>query len=125
MNVTVCGTDPFTLFALAEIAGPEWQEKVRAAAIGLTSSGEKTRPGSVLIREIQRCFEASKTDRLFSRTLVIWLVQCKNAPWADGRTVNEMWLSQQLRSYGIRPRTVWFAGESAKGYCLEDFGKIA
>jgi len=76
------------------------------------------------MREIQNCFEASKCDRLFSRTLVLWLVQCIDAPWAyagPGEEITERWLSRQLRPHGIRPRTVWLMGESAKGYLLEDF----
>jgi hypothetical protein len=112
------------LFALAEIAGGDWPEKARMASLGLTGLAQESSLIVVLMKEIQNCFEVSKCDRLFSRTLVLWLVQCRNAPWAEGIAVNEMWLSQQLRPYGIRPRTVWMMGESAKGYLLEDFGDV-
>jgi len=55
---------------------------------------------------------------------VLWLAQCKNATWMQPRIdeeITERWLSRQLRPLGIRPRTVWLMGESAKGYLLEDF----
>jgi putative DNA primase/helicase len=112
------------LFALAEIAGGEWPEKARMASLGLTGLAQESSPVPALLREISNCFAASKTDRLFSRTLLDWLSQCRNAPWAEqtgGKPITEVWLSQQLRPYGIRPRTVWLMGLSAKGYLLEEF----
>jgi putative DNA primase/helicase len=112
------------LLALAEIAGGEWPEKARAASLGLTGLAQGSSLPVVLMKEIQNCFQTSNADRLFSRTLVLWLVQCKNAPWSDGTAVNETWLSQRLRPYGIRPRTIWFGRESAKGYLLEDFEEV-
>jgi hypothetical protein len=115
------------LFALAEIAGGDWPEKARMASLGLTGLAQESSLTVVLMKEIQNCFELSKCDRLFSRMLVLWLVQCKNAPWAEGtggKEITELWLSQQLRPYGVRPRTVWMMGRSAKGYLLEDFGEV-
>ena len=31
------------------------------------------------------------------------------------------WLAQQLRPYGIKPRTIWIGDQQAKGYTEEDF----
>ena len=110
------------LFVLAEIAGGAWPKKARAASIGLTDGPQEKAPGTVLIREILNCFEAAKTDRLFSWSLVVWLKQVENAPWA-GRKISERWLARQLKPYGVRPRTIWFMELSAKGYMREDFGE--
>jgi len=38
--------------------------------------------------------------------------------------VTETWLSQQLRPYGIRPKTIWIGETSAKGYVEEDFTEV-
>src|SRR4051812_23579726 len=87
-------------------------------------SPKESSPEVVLMKEIQKCFEASKCDRLFSRILIDWLVQCIAAPrGGDGleEEITERWLSRQLRPLGIRPRTVWLMGESAKGCLREDF----
>ena len=111
------------LFVLAEIAGGAWPDKARAASIGLTDGPQEKAPGTVLIREILNCFEAAKTDRLFSWSLVVWLKQVENAPWA-GRKISERWLARQLKPYGVRPRTIWFMEVSAKGYMREDFGEV-
>ena len=48
-------------------------------------------------------------------------------PWQvlkRGKAVTETWLSQQLRPYGLRPKTIWIGEDSAKGYLEEDFGEI-
>ena len=42
-------------------------------------------------------------------------------PLTHGGKVTEIWLSQQLRPYGIRPKTLWKGQHSAKGYTEEDF----
>jgi hypothetical protein len=41
-----------------------------------------------------------------------------------GKEITELWLSQQLRPYGIRPRTIWINDTSAKGYLQDDFMEI-
>ncbi len=35
-----------------------------------------------------------------------------------------LWLAQQLRPYGVRPKTLWIGGEAAKGYSEEDFTEV-
>ena len=38
----------------------------------------------------------------------------------QGKTITELWLSQQLRPYGIRPRTMRKNEKQAKGYLKDD-----
>jgi hypothetical protein len=62
--------------------------------------------------------------RIFSRALVAALNNCTDRLWMQlrrGNDVTERWLSQQLSPFGIRPRTVWINGTSAKGYFEGDF----
>jgi putative DNA primase/helicase len=115
------------LLAIAELAGVEWPEKAREAATGLTCVAQASSPIGALLSDIRECFEASEMDRLFSRTLVEWLRQCKKRPWLEmghGKLISELWLSHQLRPYGIRPKTMWIGEQAAKGYLLEDFGEV-
>ena len=62
---------------------------------------------------------------MFSRQLVERLIlRSAGRPWVEarkGKEINELWLSQQLRPYGIRPRTIWIGEDHAKGYYFEDF----
>jgi len=49
-------------------------------------------------------------------------------PWAEtlkGKPVTEQWLAQQLRPYGVKPRTLWLNGAQAKGYFSEEFTDIS
>ena len=38
--------------------------------------------------------------------------------------ITEVWLSRQLRDYGVLSKTVWIGEESAKGYSREDFREL-
>ena len=51
----------------------------------------------------------------------------ENRPWAEmrnGKEITELWLAQQLRPYGIRPKTIWIGERAAKGYLQEDFKEV-
>ena len=81
----------------------------------------------------QRCAEGNGEmkkaggARVFSRDLVTGLNYCTDRPWLvlrRGKAVTETWLSQQLRPYGIRPKTIWIGETSAKGYVEEDFTEV-
>src|SRR2546422_7140049 len=50
-----------------------------------------------------------------------------NRPWAEGlkgERIDEYWLANQLRRYGVRPKTLWVQGVAAKGYVREDFEEV-
>jgi tetratricopeptide (TPR) repeat protein len=73
-------------------------------------------------------FTELKQDRLFSRELVQELSTRGDRPWMDlknGHSLTDRWLSQQLRPYGIRPRTIRKGEIQAKGYheadCMDVF----
>jgi hypothetical protein len=123
------------LFVLADLAGGDWPEKARRAALGLTAAAQEESPiGSLLLDLMvqfirERCAsngawtEENGGARIFSRDLAASLNYYTGRPWqalVRGK-VTEMWLSQQLRPYGMRPRTIWIGEQSAKGYVEGDF----
>ena len=62
-----------------------------------------------------------------SRALVDTLNAFRDRPWAEARKHKEidgLWLSQQLRPYGIRPKAMWLDGKTVKGYAKSDFEEI-
>ncbi len=72
-------------------------------------------------------FALSKGDRLFSRALVQGLNGSGERPWMElrkGKAVTETWLAQQLRPYGVHPRTIRIGEQAAKGYVEEDFHDV-
>jgi len=113
------------LFVLADLAGGEWPEMARQAAVALSGSAQEiSSPASCLFGDIRVVFEACNDVRLFSRDMVGVLNGLGDRPWRElrrGKPVTEMWLAMQLRPYGIRPKTIWIGSESAKGYERADF----
>jgi len=111
------------LLALADIAGGHWPEVARAAASGLTALAQEYSPIGSLLLDIFLVFIGAKCERIFSRELVAVLAGCEGRPWVElrkGRPVTETWLAQQLRPYGVRPRTIRVGEQVAKGYVQED-----
>src|SRR5205807_810401 len=78
-----------------------------------------------LLLDVYVAFAINETDRMFSRQLVERLVSISaGRPWVEarkGKEINELWLAQQFRPYGIKPRTIWIGEDHAKGYYFEDF----
>ena len=124
------------LIALADLAGADWRQKARAAAVGLTVGAQEASPIASLLMDIFLMFVQVEMEpenewrtarggaRVFSRNIVATLNADTDRPWMAllrGKQVTERWLSQQLAPYGVRSRTIWIGGTSAKGYMQEDF----
>ncbi len=115
------------LAALAELAGGEWPENARKAAVGLSLSVHENNPIGSLFLDLLVLFAEAKADRLFSRTIVAGLSRFVDRPWGElrrGKEITEQWLARQVRPYGVYPRTFWAEGVSAKGYAKEDFKEL-
>jgi hypothetical protein len=115
------------LLALADLAGGEWPEKARLAAAGLTGSAQENSPIGSLLLDILMVFIREDAERIHSRTLVEWLKCTGDRPWVEhlkGKEISEIWLAQQLRPYGVRPKTIWIGEIAARGYLKEDFGEV-
>jgi putative DNA primase/helicase len=138
------------LLALADLAGGLWPEKARRAASHLTRRGQESNPIGSLLMDIFVVFlqdfagkvgqaqnaggdtqaeevkKALETDgnRLFTREIVAALNRADGRPWREllrGKEVTELWLSQRLRPYGIRPRMMRIGGEQSRGYEEKEF----
>jgi hypothetical protein len=113
------------LLAIADIAGGDWPEKARAAAVTLTTGAQENSPSATLLFDIGIIFVLLDKQRLFSSVLANSLNHPRFAhrPWMEarkGKPVNELWLAQQLRPYGVRPRNLRIEGDQGKGYELSD-----
>ena len=123
------------LLALADLAGGHWPDTSRKAAESLSARAQQGNPIGSLLLDIYILFEMNKVDRMFTRTLIEGLNDHHSRPWEellrprdatarDGARVTDMWLSQQLRPYGVKPRTIWIGGGQAKGYRMEDLEDV-
>jgi putative DNA primase/helicase len=107
------------LLVLADLAGGQWPQVAREAALGLTATAQEHSPVGSLLLDIFVEFVEGKKERIFSRDLVAALNAAGERPWAELRKrkpLTETWLAQQLRPYGIKPRTVRIGEGLAKGY---------
>jgi len=123
------------LLALADIAGGDWPAKARRAAEGLTASGHGRSPIGALLFDIYAGIARKESERIFSRDLVDWLNGFTDRPWLDlpglrfvdsgkRKQMSELWLAQQLRPYGLRPRTIRIGDNIAKGYVLDEMIEV-
>jgi len=71
--------------------------------------------------------QKSGREKMLSRELVDWLDCFKDRPWREGmrgKEVTELWLAQQLRTYGVRPRNMRVGEKVGKGYFWEELLEV-
>jgi hypothetical protein len=115
------------LLALADLAGGPWPEWARQAATGLTVSAQGNSPMVTLLSGIALQFFSTGAPQLSSCKIVASLNNSANYPWEtirQGKKISEHWLAEQLRPYGIRPRTIRIGPTTAKGYYAEEFMEV-
>jgi hypothetical protein len=82
-------------------------------------------PIASLLLDIALSFiKSDGKDRLPTRVLLEDLNAQSGRPWAEarnGKPITDLWLAQQLRRYGIRPKYMWIEDQHARGYMKEDF----
>ncbi len=69
-------------------------------------------------------FHSMVQERIFSRELVAGLSVERDPSWGElrhGKAITELWLSRQLRPYGIQHKAIRIGRAVAKGYLKEDF----
>jgi hypothetical protein len=115
------------LLVLADLAGGDWPQRARDAALGLSAAAQEQTPISLLLMDLLLLFsQAPGQKKFFTRDLLDYLNGLGTRPWfalTKGKPVTDMWLSTQLRPYGIAPKTIWFNDRSAKGYALTNLSR--
>ncbi len=114
------------LLAIADVAGGEWPELARAAAIKLSGTVNIDQTvGIELLADIRGVFQKKNVDRLSTVDLIAALVEDEEKPWATfyrGAAITPRQLAKLLNDYGITSNTVRFDGGSTfKGFRLVQF----
>jgi hypothetical protein len=114
------------LFIIADLVGGDWPEKARTAAIALTTGAQQSSPTGSLLLDLASIFHHPfKQERISSEALIYMLnlQHYADRPWREarnGKPITEIWLSKQLRPYGVRPKNIRFEKKQGKGYYLAD-----
>ncbi len=119
------------LLAIADLAGPTWSERARAAALALSGGeGDQDAAGTLLLADIKSCFDDSAPadpkdagklptvtllERLHKLTERSW------ATWSRGKPITANGLANVLKPYGVRPRDLWLEGRNVRGYEMANF----
>jgi len=114
------------LLAIADLAGGDWPDRAKQAAISISGSAGKDDSSAreMLLADVRRVFQENETDRLFSADLVSALVKMEDRPWPEWRrglplTVNS--LAKLLNPFEIHPKKIRLGSETKQGYELEAF----
>ena len=106
------------LLAVADAAGGDWPERARVAAVALVADAKGGSPslGIRLLSDLRNVF--GEHDALSNETILIALIEIEDAPWAElrGKPLDSRGLSNRLRPYGIKPKTVRIGDRTPKGY---------
>jgi Protein of unknown function (DUF3631) len=113
------------LLAIADLAGGNWPERARRAALELSAGQlrEEESVGIRLLADIRRVFTEHGADRLPSTELAAALGEIEEAPWGDwrGKTLDTRALAGLLKRYDIRPKVIRIGDKTPSGYLKEWF----
>jgi hypothetical protein len=120
------------LLAIADLAGGEWPEVARRAALALSDGRAAANEESDrlrLLEDLRDVFDHRKADRLLTADLITELARDDESPWTDWWDEREgkpgkgaaRGLAGKLRPFGIRSTTVRVEDGRGKGYHRSDF----
>lgn len=108
------------LFAIAEIAGEEWLQLARTAALKISINNDQSESvGVQLLFDIQEIYEPQCIARFTTSELITALCKDDEKPWATynrGRPITPRQIANRLKEFGIISNTVRIGTLTAKGY---------
>jgi hypothetical protein len=139
------------LIAIADLAGGDWPETARAAALALSGAeeGDNAQAGVMLLADIRVLFDGGYDDalndsfgartelepgrtkgqpgfeRLASDALARALAALTDLPWATwtrGRPITANHVAKMLKTFGVRPSTIRWGSKLPHGYRRLQFG---
>ena len=114
------------LLAVADLAGGEWPERSRRAAVTLVAAAadQKQSLGIQLLADLRTVF--GDADAMFTETILEKLNALEESPWADlrGKPLDPRGLASKLRRYELHPKTVRVGDNTAKGYKREGLADL-
>jgi Protein of unknown function (DUF3631) len=109
------------LLAIADLAGGDWSERSRHAAVRLSATPHETTlsPGVRLLDAIRTVLVAKRQSQIGSAELALAINDSEMWPTRDLIDVRE--LAARLRPFDVQPRLLRHGNEVFRGYRCEDF----
>jgi Protein of unknown function (DUF3631) len=119
------------LFAIADVIGGDWPERIRAAATALAPR-ESESTGPMLLADIKTTFDEKHIDRLASAEICESLTAMEGRPWAEWRAskaaspkpITPNQLARLLKPFGVISDSVRVGGKTPKGYYRHQFEEL-
>lgn len=112
------------LLAVADLAGEEWPERARRAAVSLSTAAAEPQEFSVMaLHDVWTLLEL-RGPRIRTEDVVAALVRLEERPWSaypKDRCLDARTLAGLLKSFGIRPRDARIDGGIHKTYGRDQF----
>lgn len=115
------------LLAIADLAGGEWPERARKAALALSGAavdGEES-VRELLLADIRDAFhKPDEMQSIFTQDLLDDLCGREDRPWGEwkaGKSLSAGQLARLLKPFGVRPGPLRDGARTGKGYALRDF----
>ena len=115
------------LLAIADLAGGDWPDLARRAALALSSDADATDGtiGVQLLAAIRDIFERRKVHALSSAVLVVELTSDQEGLWAEygkrGEPITAKQVASLLEPYKIKPDVIRDGTRTYRGYKRECF----
>lgn len=108
------------LIAVADLAGTDWAQRAREAAVVLTKEANEEPPsiGVQLLTDLRTSF--ADYDSRWTHEILGALHTMKDGPW-NPRNMTARTLAKLLDEYGIEPVMLRRGEKTARGYRREDF----
>ena len=108
------------MLTVADLAGGNWPERARNAALLLSGCGDdESSARELLLTDLRGIFDVDGGNRLSSASIVTALGAMEHRPWAEwkgGKPITAPQLAKLLHPLGVLPGTVRRGAETYKGY---------
>ena len=115
-------------FAIADLAGEDWGDKARAAAVAIEGKSDSRTAGVRLLAAIQALFNDGEdhpmTGPVSSATLIDKLTADPISEWAEwrrGKPISQRQLADLLKPFHIFPEQVRIGERQVRGYYRKQF----
>ena len=113
------------LVAIADLAGGDWSDRAREAAVSLSGAGvvEDVSMRTRLLEDLRDMFGRACTDRLTSKDICAQLAKMEDRSWPEykrGEPITATQIAKLLKPFGVTPTNVRVGEQTAKGYRLAD-----